>query len=315
MPDTESDDLLVHVVVDGEIVETRRLAGDDSETQYGVIPRSEDGSYTLAGLKLADGVNIDLQLTGTQNIGEGVYLFTSEVRTEPVGSDENGEPVFSSQTFVGIESGRQTVDLSVSLNFTVKEATADIVTDTSSLTEQKVDTAESRRTDITTTIEGKTETAVTVTTVQQNDREWEVTWEKNYTYPDPEPVTPVEPEDPQPPMGPDEKPELPEQPDTSDFPDTPDAPNPPEESPVDNILEPEAPSTDTTAETPDEVAIPSENTPATNASPVPVKEIQIEDVPRTGDSSGKWYALLTASLIGLGAMVCLEIRNQKRMHR
>ena len=44
-------------------------------------------------------------------------------------------------------------------------------------------------------------------------------------------------------------------------------------------------------------------------------EIQIEDVPRTGDSSGKWYALLTASLIGLGAMVCLEIRNQKRMHR
>ena len=232
-----------------------------------------------------------------------------------MGSDENGEPVFSSQTFVGIESGRQTVDLSVSLNFTVKEATADIVTDTSSLTEQKVDTAESRRTDITTTIEGKTETAVTVTTVQQNDREWEVTWEKNYTYPDPEPVTPVEPEDPQPPMGPDEKPELPEQPDTSDFPDTPDAPNPPEESPVDNILEPEAPSTDTTAETPDEVAIPSENTPATNASPVPVKEIQIEDVPRTGDSSGKWYALLTASLIGLGAMVCLEIRNQKRMHR
>ena len=40
MPDTESDDLLVHVVVDGEIVETRRLAGDDSETQYGVIPHS-----------------------------------------------------------------------------------------------------------------------------------------------------------------------------------------------------------------------------------------------------------------------------------
>ena len=72
MPDTESDDLLVHVVVGGEVVETRRLAGDDTETQYGVIPGRGDGSYTLSGLKLADGVNIDLRLTGTQNIGEGV---------------------------------------------------------------------------------------------------------------------------------------------------------------------------------------------------------------------------------------------------
>ena len=317
MPDTESDDLLVHVVVGGEIVETRRLSGDDSETQYGVIPRSEDGSYTLSGLKLADGVNIDLQLTGTQNIGEGVYLFTSEVRTEPVGSDENGEPVFSSQTFVGIESGRQTVDLSVSLNFTVNEAAADIVTDMSSITEQKVDTAQARRTDVTTTTAGKTEIAVTVTTVQQNEREWEVTWEKNYTYPNPEPVTPVEPEAPRPPAA-SEEPKLPEQPDTSDVPDAPDVPNTPDspdKANVENISEPEVPNTDTSAETLDEVAIPSEDIPAANASSAPAKEISVADVPQTGDASGIWYILLIASFAGLGIMTCLEIRNKKRMSR
>ena len=309
MPDTESDDLLVHVVVDGEIVETRRLAGDDSETQYGVIPRSEDGSYTLSGLKLADGVNIDLQLTGTQNIGEGVYLFTSEVRTEPVGSDENGEPVVSSQTFVGIESGRQTVDLSVSLNFTVNEATADVVTDTSSVTEQKVDTAETSRTDITTSTEGRAETAVTVTTVQQNDREWEVTWEKNYTYPDPEPVTPVEPEDPE------ERPKPSEQPAPPDNLSPTYTPASTEKPPVEDISEPEAPSTDITAEGPDDVAIPNEDAPATNASPVPAEKVIDEDVPKTGDASGKWYLLLAASLIGLGSMFCLEIRNKNRIRR
>ena len=302
MPDTESDDLLVHVVVGGEIVETRRLAGDDSETQYGVIPRSEDGSYTLSGLKLADGVNIDLQLTGTQNIGEGVYLFTSEVRTAPVGTDENGEPVFSSQTFVGIESGRQSVDLSVSLHFTVNEASAEIVTDNISVTEQKVDTTETSRTDTSTTIEGWTETAVTVTTVQQSDREWEVTWEKNDTYP--EPVTPVEPEDPQPPVDP-------------ELPDTPDVPDVSENPLVVDMLGPEDP-----VETPDEVEIPDVEVPAADVPDTPDENIPVEeipdddvplsDVPQTGDASGMWCVLLTASLAGLGIMICLEIRDRKR---
>ncbi len=302
MHDTESDDLLVHVVVGGEIVETRRLAGDDSETQYGVIPRSEDGSYTLSGLKLADGVNIDLQLTGTQNIGEGVYLFTSEVRTDPVGTDENGEPVFSSQTFVGIESGRQSVDLSVSLHFTVNEASAEIVTDNISVTEQKVDTTETSRTDTSTTIEGWTETAVTVTTVQQSDREWEVTWEKNDTYP--EPVTPVEPEDPQPPVDP-------------ELPDTPDVPDVSENPLVVDMLGPEDP-----VETPDEVEIPDVEVPAADVPDTPDENIPVEeipdddvplsDVPQTGDASGMWCVLLTASLAGLGIMICLEIRDRKR---
>lgn len=288
MPDTESDDLLVHVVVGGEIVETRRLAGDDSRTQYGVIPRSGDGSYTLSGLKLAEGVNIDLRLTGTQNIGEGVYLFTSEVSTEPVGYD-NGEPVFSSQTFVGIESGRQSVDLSVSLNFTVNEASADIVADTASTTERKVDTTETSRTDTTATTGGWTETAVTVTTSQKNDREWEVTWEKEYTYPDPEPDTPKEPEQPDPP----EQPETPEAPETS-----------PVEPPVEDIPEEDVPQTDIPVEDEPLVVIPDEE--------VPVTDVPVADVPQTGDNSGLWYALLMVSLAGLAVMGWLEIRDRKK---
>lgn len=293
MPDTESDDLLVHVVVGGEIVETRRLAGDDAGTQYGVVPRSGDGSYTLSGLKLADGVNIDLRLTGTQNIGEGVYLFTSEVSTEPVGYDEDGEPVFSSQTFVGIESGRQSVDLSVSLNFTVNEAAAEIVTDTASTTERKVDTTETSRTDTTTTTGGWTETSVTVTTIQKNDREWEVTWEKGYTYPDPEPETP-------------EKPEEPETPDTPEVPGTP-----PDEPSVEDIPEEDVPKTDIPVEVPD---LPVEDEPLVEIpdEDVPAADTPVADVPQTGDDSGLWYVLLMASIAGLAVMGWLEIRNKRK---
>ena len=293
MPDTESDDLLVHVVVGGEIVETRRLAGDDTGTQYGVVPRSGDGSYTLSGLKLADGVNIDLRLTGTQNIGEGVYLFTSEVSTEPVGYDEDGEPVFSSQTFVGIESGRQSVDLSVSLNFTVNEAAAEIVTDTASTTERKVDATEASRMDTVTTTGGWTETAVTVTTIQQNDREWEVTWEKGYTYPDPEPETP-------------EKPEEPETPDTPEVPGTP-----PDEPPVEDIPVEDVPKTDIPVEVPD---VPVEDEPLVEIpdEDVPAADIPVADVPQTGDDSGLWYVLLMASLAGLAVMGWLEIRDKRK---
>ena len=287
MPDAGSDDLLVHVVVGGEVVETRRLAGDDSGTQYGVIPRSGDGSYTLSGLKLAEGVNIDLRLTGTQNIGEGVYLFTSEVSTEPVGYD-NGEPVFSSQTFVGIESGRQSVDLSVSLNFTVNEAAAEVVTDTTSTTERKVDATETSRTDTTTATGGWTETAVTVTTVQKNDQEWEVTWEKDYTYPDPEePETPDTPEQP-------EEPETPETPEDPEVPDTP-----PAEPPVEDIPEEDVPQTD----------IPVEDEPLVV---IPDEEVPVADVPQTGDDSGLWYLLLMVSLAGLAVMGWLEIKDRKK---
>ena len=57
---------------------------------------------------------------------------------------------------------------------------------------------------------------MTVTTVQQNDREWEVTWEKNYTYPDPE--TPDTPETP-------DEPDEPDTPDTPEEPETPDTPS------------------------------------------------------------------------------------------
>lgn len=320
MPDTESDDLLVHVVVGGEIVETRRLAGDDTGTQYGVIPRSEDGSYTLSGLKLADGVNIDLKLTGTQNIGEGVYLFTSEVSTDAVGIDENGEPVFSSQTFVGIESGRQSVDLSVSLNFTVNEASAEIVTDSASVTERKVDTTETSRTDTATATGGWSETAVTVTTVQQSEREWEVTWEKNYTYPDPEPETPDVPDTP----------ETPEEPDTPEPPEEPKVPDTPkEEPPVEDIPDPEVPKTDIPTEIteeppveiPDEdvpvVEIPDEDVPVVEIPEVPVVEIPVEDVPmadvpQTGDNTGMWYILLMVSLAGLAVMGCLEIMDKRK---
>lgn len=303
MPDMESDDLLVHVVVDGKVVETRRIAGDDAGTQYGYVERNGDGSYTLSGLKLADGVNIDLRLTGTQNIGEGVYLFTSEISSTPTGYDEDGEPVFSSQTFVGVESGRQSVDLSVSLNFTVQEAAASVVTEHGSMTEQKTDITETSHTDTATATGGRVETVVTVTAVQKSDREWNSTWEKDYTYPDPEPETPDKPEKPEEPDKP-EKPDTPNEPEEPNKPDTPVEPEkpetpdnpqtpdlPPEEPPAEEIPEPDVPKADDPAGTPD----------------APVFE-----VPKTGDNSGLWYVLMAVSLIGLTVMGCQEIQGRKK---
>ena len=171
-----------------------------------------------------------------------------------------------------------------------------VVTETSSTTEQRVDTATTSRMDTAITTGGWTETAVTVTTVQQNDREWEVTWEKNYTYPDPEgPDTPETPDVP-------DTPETPEQPETPDTPEEPKVPDiPKEEPPVEDVPETDVPKTDIPTETPDEPLVV-----------IPDEEVPVADVPKTGDDSGLWYLLLAVSLAGLAVMGCVEIRDRKK---
>ena len=70
-------------------------------------------------------------------------------------------------------------------------------------------------------------------------------------------------------------------------------------------------------ETPDEVEIPDVEVPAADVPDTPDENIPVEeipdddvplsDVPQTGDASGMWCVLLTASLAGLGIMICLEV--------
>lgn len=276
-PDMEDDDLLVHVAVDGEDVLTRRLAGDDTGTRYGLVPRSGDGICTLSGLELEEGADIELRITGTQDIGEGAYLFTSEIKDGAAGAGSG----ISSQTFVGIESGRQAVDLSVPLRFTVDEASAGIVTETAGVTERKTDTAGTARIDVTTVTGGRTGTEVTVTTVRREEREWDAAWERDYPPQDPDPGTPGEPDHPEDPG----------------VPDVPDAPGTPEkEPPAGDIPEPDVPP----------------GTPEEPPEEVPEREVPAADVPRTGDGSGFWHVLTVLALAGLGIMGWQEIRDREK---
>jgi len=126
-PSEVNDDLIVKVVdANGEVIKTARLAGDDSVTNFGKIRPDENGDYTLTGLKLVEGQDIEfnLKLEGAQYLEQGVYVYTSEVRTATNQTTQKVTET-TSQTFVGIAEGYKAVDVSmkVDLNFDVKEGT------------------------------------------------------------------------------------------------------------------------------------------------------------------------------------------------
>lgn len=115
IPDNTTSSLVVYVMAGAEQVAAFRLCGDasgDDQKQIGKAVYNGDGSYTLKGVKLASGISVTLNLTGTQNLQNGVYLFHCDV------SDifPNG-----SQTFIGAGSASQAVDLSIHFGFTVAD--------------------------------------------------------------------------------------------------------------------------------------------------------------------------------------------------
>lgn len=117
IPDSSTSDLIVYVTADGENIGAYRLCGDgsaDAENNIVNAVRNADGSYTLKGVPLPGGKNITLNLKGTQNIENGVYLFTCA---------KDGKP---SQTFVGAGAAQQDIDLSVDFGFSVTDPTVTV---------------------------------------------------------------------------------------------------------------------------------------------------------------------------------------------
>ena len=104
-------DMIVTVVVDGEEVGYARLAGNetpsllDSLINWGKIYPDENGTYTISDVELTEGVKVDLQLTGTQHLDDGVYIFESGTW----------------QDFVGLSTLERNVDVTVSMEFNVTE--------------------------------------------------------------------------------------------------------------------------------------------------------------------------------------------------
>ena len=111
----------------------RRLAGEKAEgEELERLEADENGRYTIGGLNLAENkiFNFSLTLKGTQKLENGVYIYESYVG-ETTGNLVSGDPAKGqgevyhneSQTFVGIASGTQNVEVtaSVGVTFSVDE--------------------------------------------------------------------------------------------------------------------------------------------------------------------------------------------------
>lgn len=171
--------LKVSVIQDGKVVGEVQLATAGSNILGKLMAGGKEvgTSVTFTDLELVEGVKFTIQLDGTQELEEGVYIYTSE--------KINGKP---SQTFVGLAKGEHTVDLAVDMKFTVTEPDVLVKDPGAKPGQTRIETETQRKTDIE-TVTTKTQDIVSdISTLEQTKREWESSWEKEYTYQyDPEP--------------------------------------------------------------------------------------------------------------------------------
>ena len=113
-PSTENGDDLVVTVVNGhgDVVAKGRVAGDDSKDKddptFTGITDHGNGQYSFDNITMIEGdQKFNISMEGIQNLKEGVYLFSSEVDASDT----------SSQTMVGMASGKHSVSVSQSISF------------------------------------------------------------------------------------------------------------------------------------------------------------------------------------------------------
>jgi len=124
-PSTENgDDLVVTVMgTDGKPIAIGRIAGEAKDGEIVLVPDA-DGNYAFNNIVITEGEqSFTLNLQGIQNLKEGVYLYSSEVRT-----DASGEGV-SSQTMVGVAGGQHGINVSMDIKFEVDVEDKVIVTE------------------------------------------------------------------------------------------------------------------------------------------------------------------------------------------
>ena len=161
------------------VLATGRIAG---QAQAGEVDFTAcNGDYTFRDLEMANGMKITLNLSGTQYLDEGVYLFSSELRGET-----------SSQTFVGLSTAgsTQAVNLEVDLAFRVTEPEAVRTVMGTEYTESVTETETRQRTDTITAKEITAELSIITVTEDESRLKWDKTWETKA------PVIPLGDEDP-----------------------------------------------------------------------------------------------------------------------
>lgn len=152
-------------------------------------------TVTFQSVELIEGVEFTIQLDGTQNMVEGVYLYKAEEGFE------------GSQTFVGVSAGTRKVSMAVDMVFTVSEPeirhTDTTVTDTwldttegtrlSTRTDRKVNRKVTNSGDVKTDVSHNIDIVSTVTTTAtarsftRANRQWEAYWTKLISYPEENP--------------------------------------------------------------------------------------------------------------------------------
>ena len=132
----------------GNTLREEQLLTEDSNFIGKALADGSGYSHTIKDLELAEGVKINLNLEGYQNLKKGVYIYTAAT-----GSHED------SQTFIGISEGKRDVKLQVELDFTVEDPQLEYIDKSTTQVRQdtRVDTKEDKRTD---TREEKTESNV-----------------------------------------------------------------------------------------------------------------------------------------------------------
>lgn len=165
--------LKVSIVQDGKTIREVQLATADSNILGKILSGGKEvgTSVTFTDLELIEGVTFTINLDGTQELEEGVYIYTSE--------KINGKP---SQTFVGLAQGEHTVDLAVDMKFTVSEPGVRVKDPISGPSQKRVETQTQRKTDTETVVTQLTDVEVVTLTVENSKREWESSWEKEYIY-------------------------------------------------------------------------------------------------------------------------------------
>lgn len=145
----------------GKDIKTVILA-DSNKALIGLKP-DENGVYTISDIEVVEGVNVNLKLYGTQDLGTGVYIYTSLEGTFK-----------DSQTLVTLATGSRTVDLDVSMKLDVqeptvtREASGETQYGTRTDTQRQTKREEIQRKSTTT----KTEWEKTYSTVEESAREY-----------------------------------------------------------------------------------------------------------------------------------------------
>lgn len=139
----------------GNKIGEKQLLTENSNFLGKLLADGSGYSCTIENLEIAEGVKINLNLEGYQNLSEGVYLYTSEV--------VEGTP---SQTFVGLGEGKRYVNLSVDLEFDVADPKLEHVdkSQTQTRNDTRVDTKTDYRTDTRVDTLTKSQTTTTVVT-------------------------------------------------------------------------------------------------------------------------------------------------------